>query len=279
MYRSKELGRNTYQFFDADLAARRLNQHTLEKALRIAVKEDKLVLHYQPIIRITDKAVIGAEALLRWSDPEHGEIPPQVFIPLAEESGLIHVLGDWVLRSAAEQCAAWRKAGLPLTVSVNLSGRQFYRDDLAQRISRIVRTAGCEPSWIELEVTESSLLHDLEAIRKVLHKLREEGFSVAIDDFGTGYSSLSHLKHFPIDTLKIDISFIADLETDPGDAAITEAIIALARGLGLRVVAEGVGTRAQLDFLDVRGCECFQGFWASKALPPLEFVEYAKTVH
>ena len=142
-----------------------------------------------------------------------------------------------------------------------------------------MRTAGCEPSWIELEVTESSLLLDLEAIRKVLHQLREEGFSVAIDDFGTGYSSLSHLKHFPIDTLKIDISFIADLETDPGDAAITEAIIALARGLGLRVVAEGVGTRAQLVFLDVRGCECFQGFWASKALPPLEFVEYAKTVH
>jgi EAL domain-containing protein (putative c-di-GMP-specific phosphodiesterase class I) len=237
------------------------------------------MLHYQPVIRITDKAVVGAEALLRWNDPEHGEIPPQVFIPLAEESGLIHVLGDWVLRSAAEQCAAWRKAGLPLIVSVNLSGRQFYRDDLAQRISEIVRTAGCEPSWIELEVTESSLLHDLEAIRKVLQQLRKEGFSVAIDDFGTGYSSLSHLKHFPIDTLKIDISFIADLETDPGDAAITEAIIALARGLGLRVVAEGVGTRAQLDFLDVRGCECFQGFWASKALPPLEFVEYAKTVH
>ena len=279
MYRSKELGRNTYQFFDADLAARRLNQHTLEKALRIAVKEDKLMLHYQPVIRITDKAVVGAEALLRWNDPEHGEIPPQVFIPLAEESGLIHALGDWVLRSAAEQCAVWRKAGLPLIVSVNLSGRQFYRDDLAQRISEIVRTAGCEPSWIELEVTESSLLHDLEAIRKVLHQLREEGFSVAIDDFGTGYSSLSHLKHFPIDTLKIDISFIADLETDPGDAAITEAIIALARGLGLRVVAEGVGTRAQLEFLDVRGCECFQGFWASKALPPLEFVEYAKTAH
>src|SRR5438132_1415884 len=245
MYRSKELGRNTYQFFDADLVARRLNQHTLEKALRVAVKEDKLVLHYQPVIRITDKAIVGAEALLRWNDPEHGDIAPNVFIPLAEESGLIHVLGDWVLRSAAEQCVAWRKAGLPLIVSVNLSGRQFYRDDLAQRISQIVRTAGCEPSWIELEVTESSLLHDLEAIRKVLHRLRKEGFSVAIDDFGTGYSSLSHLKHFPIDTLKIDISFIADLETDPGDAAITEAIIALCHGLGLGVVGEARGATAK----------------------------------
>ena len=190
---------------------------------------------------------------------------------MAEESGLIHSLGDWVLRSAAAQCAAWRKGGLPLTVSVNLSGRQFYREDLAQRICRIVREAGCEPSWIELEVTESSLLHDLDSIRKVLQQLRDEGFSVAIDDFGTGYSSLSHLKHFPI-----DISFIADLETDAGDAAITEAIIALARGLGLRVVAEGVGTRAQLDFLDHRGCHCFQGFWLSKGLAPDTFVEFVR---
>ena len=277
MYRSKELGRNTYQFFDANLAALRLSQHTLERALRVAVKENALRLYYQPVIRISDRAIVGAEALLRWSDPEHGDVAPQVFIPLAEESGLIHVLGEWVLRTAAEQCVKWRNAGLPLVVSVNLSGRQFYRDDLAQRISEIVRTAGCEPAWIELEVTESSLLHDLDSIRKVLKQLREEGFSVAIDDFGTGYSSLSHLKHFPIDTLKIDISFIADLETDPGDAAITEAIIALARGLGLRVVAEGVGTRAQLDFLDVRGCDCYQGFWASKALPPTEFVEFAAT--
>ncbi|MDQ6917430.1 MAG: EAL domain-containing protein, partial [Pseudomonadota bacterium] len=259
MYRSKELGRNTYQFFDADLAARRMKQHNLESALRTAVKENALKLHYQPVVRISDRVIIGAEALLRWHDEEHGDIAPQVFIPLAEESGLIHILGDWVLRTAAEQCAAWRKAGLPLTMSINLSGRQFYRDDLAERISQIVREAGCEPSWIELEVTESSLLHDLDSIKKVLQHLREQGFSVAIDDFGTGYSSLSHLKHFPIDTLKIDISFIADLETDPGDAAITEAIIALAKGLGLRVVAEGVGTRAQLEFLDARGCHCFQG--------------------
>jgi len=277
MYRSKDLGRNTYQFFDADLAEHRLKQHTLESALRTAVKEGALHLHYQPVVRISDKMIVGAEALLRWHDPEHGDVAPQVFIPLAEESGLIHVLGDWVLRSAAEQCAAWRKAGMPLMVSINLSGRQFYRDDLAHRISTIVREAGCEPEWIELEVTESSLLHDLDSIKKVLQKLREEGFSVAIDDFGTGYSSLSHLKHFPIDTLKIDISFIADLETDPGDAAITEAIIALARGLGLRVVAEGVGTKAQLDFLDIHGCHCFQGFWTSKALPPLEFAEFTKT--
>ena len=276
MYRSKELGRNTYQFLDADLAARRLRQHSLETALRGALKDNALKLHYQPVVRIKDRAIVGAEALLRWSDPDHGVVPPQVFIPLAEESGLIHALGDWVLKSAAAQCVAWRKAKMPLTISVNLSAKQFYREDLAHRITEIVRGEGCEPSWLELEVTETSLMHDLDAIRKVLHQLRGEGFTVAIDDFGTGYSSLTHLKHFPIDTLKIDISFIADLETDPGDAAITEAIIGLARGLGLKVVAEGVGTRAQLEFLDVRGCHCFQGYWVSKPLPAKEFVEFVK---
>ena len=271
MYHSKELGRNTYQFLDADLAQHRLRQHTLESALRNALKDGLLRLHYQPIVRLADHAIIGAEALLRWNDAEHGSISPKVFISLAEESGLIHALGEWVLQSAAEQCAAWRRAGLALTVSVNLSGRQFYREDIAQRILDIVRTAGCEPSWIELEVTETSLLHDLDAIRKALQVLRNEGFTVAIDDFGTGYSSLTHLKQFPIDTLKIDISFIADLETDPGDAAITEAIIGLARGLGLRVIAEGVETQAQLDFLAARDCHCFQGYWVSRPLAVPEF--------
>ncbi|HSS71151.1 MAG TPA: PAS domain-containing protein [Casimicrobiaceae bacterium] len=279
MYRSKELGRSTYQFFDADLAERRLKQHTLETALRTAVKNNALKLHYQPVVRVVDKTIVGAEALLRWHDEEHGDVAPQVFIPLAEESGLIHVLGEWVLRTAAQQCVAWRKAGLALNVSVNLSGRQFYRDDLAHRISTIVRESGCDPKWIELEVTESSLLHDLDAIRRVLQQLREEGFGVAIDDFGTGYSSLSHLKHFPIDTLKIDISFIADIETDPGDAAITEAIIALARGLGLRVVAEGVDANEQLEFLAARGCHCFQGFLLSEPLPADQLFAFGKAKH
>ncbi|MEP6656939.1 MAG: EAL domain-containing protein, partial [Betaproteobacteria bacterium] len=277
MYRSKELGRNTYQFLEADLAADRLKQHTLERALRAALKDDALQLHYQPMVRVEDGQVIGAEALLRWHDATLGAIPPSAFIPLAEESGLIHALGEWVLRTAARQCAAWRKAGLPLTVSVNLSARQFYREDLAHRILGIVRGVGCKPEWIELEVTETSLLHDLDAIRKVLVQLRDEGFTVAIDDFGTGFSSLTHLKHLPVDTLKIDISFIADLETDAGDAAITEAIIALAKGLGLRVVAEGVGTEAQLDFLRKRGCHCVQGFWISHPLPADDFARIART--
>jgi len=274
MYRSKELGRNTYQFLDASLAERRVRQHSLESSLRTALRTGKLALHYQPLVRVADRRVIGAEALLRWNDPEHGDVPPQVFIPVAEESGLIHALGEWVLASAAAQCRAWRDDGLALSVSINLSARQFYRDDLARRTLEIVRAADCDPSWIELEVTETSLLHDLDAIRKVLQELRDEGFAVAIDDFGTGYSSLTHLKHFPIDTLKIDISFIADLETDPGDAAITEAIIGLARGLGLNVVAEGVGTQAQLDFLAKRGCDAFQGFFVAAPMTPEAFAAF-----
>jgi diguanylate cyclase (GGDEF)-like protein/PAS domain S-box-containing protein len=276
MYRSKELGRNTYQFLDAGLAEHRVRQHSLETSLRSALREGKLALHYQPLLRVADSAVIGAEALLRWDDPEHGSVPPHVFIPLAEESGLIHALGEWVVRTAAAQCRAWRDAGLDLTVSINLSARQFYREGLAARIVGIVREAGCDPSWLELEVTETSLLHDLDAIRNVLHELRAAGFGVAIDDFGTGYSSLTHLKHFPIDTLKIDISFIADLETDPGDAAITEAIIGLARGLKLNVVAEGVGTQNQLDFLARRGCHAFQGYLVSQPLPPEALLAFCR---
>jgi diguanylate cyclase (GGDEF)-like protein/PAS domain S-box-containing protein len=276
MYRSKELGRNTYQFLDANLAEDRVRQHTLETSLRAALRDDALKLHYQPIVRISDRAIIGAEALLRWQDPEHGDIPPKTFIPLAEESGLIHALGEWVVEKAARQCAVWREAGFPLSVAINMSARQFYREDLPQRITDIVRRNGCEPSWLELEVTETSLLHDLDAIRKSLRALRDQGFAVAIDDFGTGYSSLTHLKHFPIDTLKIDISFIADLETDPGDAAITEAIIGLARGLGLNVVAEGVGTQEQLAFLEARGCHAFQGFWVSGPLSPESFVAFCR---
>ena len=276
MYRSKELGRNTYQFLDASLAEHRVRQHSLETSLRAALRANQLQLLYQPLIRIADGAVVGAEALLRWEDPEHGVVPPTVFIPLAEESGLIHALGEWVLQNAAAQCRAWRDAGLPLRVSVNLSARQFYREDLTNRILDIVRRVGCEPAWLELEVTETSLMHDLDAIRRVLSRLRSEGFAVAIDDFGTGYSSLTHLKHFPLDTLKIDISFIADLETDPGDAAITEAIIALARGLGLKVVAEGVGTQAQLDFLARHGCDAYQGFLFSQPIPSSELAAFTQ---
>ncbi len=248
----------------------------LETALRTAIKEEALMLHYQPVVRIKDRAIVGAEALLRWHDQVHGDVPPKVFIPLAEESGLIHELGDWVMRTAAAQCAASHRAGLPLTVSVNVSGWQFDREDLAQRISTIVRESNCKPAWVELEITESKLLHDLESVKKALGQLHKKGFSIAIDNFGTGYSSLSYLTHFPINTLKIDRSFIAAIGTDRGDAAITEAIIAMAHGLGLRVVAEGVATGQQFDFLRAVGCDCFQGFWISRALPADAFAQFCR---
>jgi EAL domain-containing protein (putative c-di-GMP-specific phosphodiesterase class I) len=246
----------------------------LETALRTAVMEEALILHYQPVVRIEDQAIVGAEALLRWHDQVHGDVPPKVFIPLAEESGLIHALGDWVMRTAAVQCAAWHRTGLPLTVSVNVSGCQFDHEDLAQRISTIVRESDCKPAWVELEVTESRRLHDLESVKK----LRKMGFSIAIDNFGTGNSSLSYLRHFPINTLKIDRSFI-DLETETSthDAAIVRAMIAMAHGLGLRVVAEGVATGQQFDFLRAVGCDCFQGFWISRALPADAFAEFCRS--
>ncbi len=250
---------------------------TLETALRTAVEAEALVLHYQPVVRIDGEAIVGAEALLRWHDPEHGEVLPKVFIPLAEESGLIHALGDWVMRTAAAQCAAWHRAGLPLTVSVNVSGRQFDREDLAQRIAAIVREADCKPDWIELEITESCQLHDVDSVKKALGQLHKKGFSIAIDNFGTGYSSLSYLRGFSINTLKIDRSFIAAIGTDRGDAAITAAIIAMARSFGLRVVAEGVFAPEQFEFLGARDCHCCQGFWISEALPADAFVEFCRT--
>ena len=277
MYRSKDLGRNTYQFLDANLAEDRLRQHTLETALRNALNENALKLHYQPVLRVSDRTIVGcrgAPALERSRSTATCRRRCSSRSRRSRASSTRSASGCCAPRRAS--ASTWRKAGLKLNVSVNLSARQFYREDLAQRISEIVKAEECDPSWIELEVTETSLLHDLDAIRKVLHQLRDEGFTVAIDDFGTGYSSLTHLKHFPIDTLKIDISFIADLESDPQDAAITEAIIGLARGLGLKVVAEGVGTREQLEFLDVRGCDCFQGFWASKPLSADAFYDFVR---
>jgi EAL domain-containing protein (putative c-di-GMP-specific phosphodiesterase class I) len=270
MYRSKELGRNTFQFLDADLAARRLYQHTLETALRAAVKSESLTLRYQPIVRIADRRVVAAEALLRWSDPALGDIAPRVLVPLAEECGLIDVVGDWVVRHAARQCVAWRRDGRLLVVSVNLSARQFYREDLARRIAGIVREEDCAPEWLQLEVTETSLLHDLDAIRKALHDLRAEGFAVAIDDFGTGYSSLNYLRRFPINSIKLDQTFVRDLDERHATSPIVNAIVGIADGFDLKLLAEGVETDFQRRTLQDLGCDEMQGFLFSRPLPAVE---------
>jgi diguanylate cyclase (GGDEF)-like protein/PAS domain S-box-containing protein len=273
MYRAKEAGRNVYQFFTHEMAAHQQEKMTLENALRQAVRSGALSLAFQPKVHIKSGRIVGAEALLRWHDPVLGTVPPARFIPVAEESGLIDAIGDWVLGRACRETQHWAAAGVPgMTVAVNLSVRQFRDPAMAMRIERIFEQTNVDPRQVEFEVTESSVLYDAETVSRVLQLERELGVRVAIDDFGTGYSSLVHLKHLPIDTLKIDQSFIRDITTDPDDKAITAAIIALAHTLNLDVVAEGVETAEQLAFLTERGCDYYQGNYFSEPIDSAAFI-------
>ncbi|MEO8132953.1 MAG: EAL domain-containing protein [Betaproteobacteria bacterium] len=273
MYRAKEAGKNVYQFFSREMGTEQQERMALETALRQALKNQALNLAFQPKVDVATGRIVGAEALLRWRDPVLGEIPATRFIPLAEESGLIELLGDWVLRHACEQAQHWLSAGLgSLTVAINLSVRQFRDPGFAARIQRIFAQTGIDPHRVEFEVTETSVLYDPETVSDVLQIERALGVRVAIDDFGTGYSSLVHLKRLPIDTLKIDQSFIRDITTDPDDKAITAAIIALAHSLGLDVVAEGVETVEQLAILTAQGCDYYQGHYFSVPLAPAAFI-------
>jgi len=225
------------------------------------------VLQYQPLIDLADGAIVGVEALVRWQHPTRGFVSPADFIPLAEETGLIVPLGEWTLRTACRQARAWRVAGLPqLTVSVNLSARQFRLPGLTAMIAQILQQTGLEPESLELELTESSAMEDAAATTATLQELRALGVQLALDDFGTGYSSLSYLKRFPLTTLKIDHSFIRDITSDPNDAAITKATIVMAHALGLTVLAEGVESVDQLAFLRAHGCDRAQGFFFSRPL-------------
>jgi EAL domain-containing protein (putative c-di-GMP-specific phosphodiesterase class I) len=219
-------------------------------------------------VELATGQVCGFEALVRWQHPELGMIPPNDFVPLAEQSGLIGALGEFVLRTACAQVRAWREMGLPpLRVSVNLSAHQFRTDDLAETVARILRETPLSPRALDIEITESAMMRSKDVTVAVLQKLKGIGVTVSLDDFGTGYSSLSYLKGFPIDTVKIDRSFVRDLTTDPDDAAITAAIISMAKTLNLRVVAEGVETQAQLEFLREHGCDEMQGFLFSPPVP------------
>lgn len=274
MYRAKDAGKNVYQFFAREMGAQQQEQMALETALRWAVKNEELEVKFQPKLDIATGRIVGAEALLRWHDPILGDVPPMRFIPLAEESGLIDTMGDWVLRQACREAQKWTATGLDgMTIAINLSVRQFRDGAFAARIQKIFAETGVDPHLVEFEVTETSVLYDTETVSRVLQLEREVGVRVAIDDFGTGYSSLVHLKRLPIDTLKIDQSFIRDLTTDPDDKAITAAIIALAHSLGLDVVAEGVETAEQLAFLTERGCDYYQGHYFSEALESAAFIE------
>jgi diguanylate cyclase (GGDEF)-like protein/PAS domain S-box-containing protein len=274
MYHAKELGRNCYRAFSRALAQRRDQRLGLEAGLRRALRNGEFELHYQPILDVATGHVSHAEALVRWNDPGRGQVLPPAFIPVAEEAGLMHDLGNWVFRTAARQAAAWNRRGDgPLTVSVNLSASQLRDAAIVAEFEAILKETGCAPGWLTLEITETSMVRDVEGVSVTLRKLRRLGFRIAIDDFGTGFSSLSHLRHLPVDTLKIDKSFVADINggnrraIESGGAAIVAAVTGLARGLGLEVVAEGVERQSQLDFLRDQGCAAFQGYLACPPMP------------
>ncbi|MDO9165125.1 MAG: EAL domain-containing protein [Rhodoferax sp.] len=277
MYRAKEDGRNSYRFFTAEIQARSDRTLLLHNALRRALERKQLELHYQPQISMETGRTVGAEALLRWHHPELGDVSPAEFIPIAESSGLILPIGEWVIRSATAQLMAWISAGMaPITMAVNLSSAQFRHADLPRLVTSILDDVGLDPGLLELELTESvAMTHPLGAIA-VMDDLRQRGVRMAIDDFGTGYSSLSYLKRFQVYKLKIDQSFVRDITEDPDDKAIVGAIISMASSLGMQTIAEGVETEGQLEFLRARGCTEAQGYYFSRPLSAVAFGHYMR---
>ena len=264
MYHAKERGRNGYQFYSRGIHEKALARFSMERELREGIEAGQLALLYQPKVRLDDGRVCGVEALVRWNHPERGSVNPAEFIPLAEETGLILSVGQWVLREACVQRQRWTDAGMaPFSVAVNCSAVQFIRGDMIGDIDHAISASGLDPRWLEVELTESLLLQDIDAGIAALRRMKQLGIQVAIDDFGTGFSSLSYLKRLPVDKLKVDQSFVKDLASDPGDAAIVSAIVTLSRNLGLTVVAEGVETLEQYDILRGYGCNEAQGYLIS----------------
>jgi diguanylate cyclase (GGDEF)-like protein/PAS domain S-box-containing protein len=272
MYGAKKLGRNNFQFYTPAMNEESLERVRIEGALRKAVERNEFVLHYQPQVSLCTGRVVGMEALIRWDHPELGMVPPGRFVGVAEETGLIVQIGAWVMRAACAQNKAWQDAGLgKLRVAVNLSARQFGAPALIDGIESVLQDTGLDPSCLEIELTESLFMSDVTPAVDLLHRLKALGIKLSIDDFGTGYSSLSYLSRFPIDVLKIDRSFVAELTSDSNDAAIVTSIIALAHNLKLAVIAEGVETGEQLDYLRRHGCDQMQGYYFSPPLPAAEF--------
>jgi diguanylate cyclase (GGDEF)-like protein/PAS domain S-box-containing protein len=274
MYRAKAAGRNSFHFFTAEINAQLSERLALERDLRRALQANELILHYQPKVDLVNGVLIGAEALVRWNHPELGLLSPARFIGIAEETGLIVPMGEWILRQACLQVQQWREAGIDFKIlSVNLSARQFRQRELVDHVARVLRSTGLPPECLDLELTESLMLENVEEYILRLHALKELGVQLSVDDFGTGYSSLSYLKRFPVDRLKIDKSFVRDIVSDSGDAAIAQAVIRLGQILGMVVTAEGVETDEQLTFLRLHGCDEAQGYLFSPPLPPDAFAQ------
>lgn len=274
MSHAKGQGGNACLFYSSAMTGEESRRLVLETSLRRALEREEFVLHYQPQISLHSGRITGVEALLRWQHPEQGLVSPGEFIPLLEEIGLIVPVGEWVLRTACAQNQAWLNAGLPpVRVAVNLSARQFRQGGLADMVCQTLHESGMAPELLELEVTESILIQDLQATISTLHRLHAIGIQISIDDFGTGYSSLSYLKHLPISKIKIDRSFVRDICTDPDDAAIANAVISLGHSLKLRVIAEGVETLEQQEYLQAQACDEIQGYYFSRPLPAADFAE------
>lgn len=274
MYHAKDSGRNIHQFYSESMNARALERLNLESRLRKALEQEEFLLYYQPQLDLKSHQITGVEALIRWQNPKMGLVSPADFIPLAEETGLIVAIGEWALYTACAQVKAWLNAGLPpLEMAVNLSSVQFRQSNLTVTIEQALSSVNLDPRHLKLELTESIIMHQAQNTIAMLHQFKEMGVGLSVDDFGTGYSSLSYLKRFPLDTLKVDRSFINDITSNPDDAAITNAIIAMAHSLNLGVVAEGVETQPQLEFLRAHGCDTIQGYLLSKPLPAEDLVQ------
>lgn len=277
MYRAKELGKNKFQFYCANLNSSLIDKLLLESMLRKAIEKNELYLAYQPKFNIETNEIIGMEALIRWIHPELGFISPSDFIPIAEETGLIIPVGEWVLRTACTQNKLWQEQGYPcLKVAVNISARQFQHEDIINKVKNVLRETRLDPKWLELEITESSIMHYADETVKTLKQLKEMGISVSIDDFGTGYSSMSYLKLFPIKSLKIDQSFIKDIDKSHGDLAIAKSVITLGHALNFEVVAEGVESENHLNILKNEKCDISQGYYHSPPVPAESFEKLMK---
>lgn len=276
MYKSKEHGRSSYCFFAENMNVEIMEHLCIQNDLKKAIEQNEFVLHYQPQMDLKQNRISGAEALIRWNHPERGMIPPMSFIPTAESSGLVVQIGEWVIKEACRQAVEWSKRGIHLTMAVNISAIQFKRGNLEEVVRQALDESGLNPQLLELELTESILIHDTEKVLEAVQRLKSLGIQLSIDDFGTGYSSLSYLKRFAVDKLKIDQSFVKDIVNDQEDAAIVKAVIQMAKSLNLKTIAEGVENIEVLNIINGYGCDEVQGYHFAKPLEAVNFEQYYK---